>query len=111
MTINATSFKADVQRVLILGNQQLTAAKAEQWDEVEDLEKQRLALIKQTIREPVSDALAPLVKLAIEKIQQQEAKLLKMAKEQKLKTSDQLRALQKGNKANKAYGQSRGLPR
>lgn len=111
MAINATSFKTDIQSVLTLGNQQLTAAKAEQWDEVEDLEKQRQALIKQTICEPVSDALAPLVKLAIEKIQQQEAQLLKMTQQQKLKAGDKLRALQKGNKASKAYGQSSGLPR
>lgn len=99
--------KQQLDQAINLAQQQLNAAKAGEWQQVETLEQQRQALLQTCFKKPVEPNSAPLAKLGIETLQDLEEQLRLLLVKDKSKTTQQLQQLKKGNRANKAYQQHR----
>lgn len=105
MSNSNNQFKTTIQTLLAMGNEQLIAAKNEDWETVESKEKERQILLKRCFEPTPKEELHGLVRLAISKIKEQERQLLALTQNGRRDTREQLQKLQKGNKVKKAYQQ------
>lgn len=98
-------FKTDIQSILTIADEQLVAAQIEDWEKVEDLEKGRQKLIIQTLDNTLEPQLYDIARASILRIQSREQKLKTLTENAQSSTRDQLKKLQTGDKATKAYKQ------
>lgn len=111
MSKRATTLAAATQTILALIERQLQANQADEWEEMEQLETERLQLIKKAFAQDIvtecnqNKELTLLVRTSIEKIKKAEEKLMNAVKNNRTETGDQLQKLQRGGKAAKAYTQ------
>jgi len=101
----AQQFKLDVQNILTIGDQQLVAAKDEDWEAVEKLEKERQTLVLRAFDKTLDQQLTEFARLSIGEIQSKELKLKTLTEKAQTSTREQLQKLQTGDKATKAYKQ------
>lgn len=105
MSNSNKEFKTTIQTLLAIGNEQLIAAKNEDWETVEKKEEERQTLLRNCFKNPPKQELHDLVRLAISKIREQERQLITLTENARLLTREKLQKLQKGNKVKKAYQQ------
>ena len=103
----ATQLKQQLNQAIQLAEQQLIAAKKNQWDEVAVLEQQRQAVIGQCFTSDIPEPLAKLAKLGVEKLQQQEAELMVLAEKSHQQASQLIKQRNRGNQATDAYQKQR----
>lgn len=99
--------KQQLNQAIELADQQLAAAKDNQWEHVAVLEQKRQAVIKRCFSNDVPDSLAKLVKLGVETLQRQEAELLKLAESSHQEASQAIKQRNKGSQASAAYQKQR----
>lgn len=107
MAQQAAQLKQQLNQAIKLAEQQLAAAKNDQWDEVATLEQHRQTIISRCFSKEIPEPLAKLARLGIEKLQQQEAELLALAENSHQQASQALKQRSKGNQASAAYQKQR----
>ncbi|MBK8538254.1 MAG: flagellar protein FliT [Candidatus Competibacteraceae bacterium] len=96
-------WEQSIQRLQRLSGEMLELAQAGEWEAVMDREQQRRMVLDDLFRQPAPAAIAPLLENASRAVLASDAQLTEMAHVEMDRLSDNIKLIQQGRRALRAY--------